>query len=226
MGLLLAIETATADGSVALLADDGSVELRPLGEQRNHAKNLALTVKALVKDRFDELDGYALSIGPGSFTGLRVGLAFVKGLAVGHPRPAVGVGTLEVLARGIFDRHPEAAFALPILDARRGEVFAALYGSSGIDPRLPVGVYPVATIPDRIAGADGVVAAGDGADLVASTWSRGKAEADVPSAAVLARLARARLSSDGGSVDALLPVYLQLSAAEQNLGLRADLSPP
>lgn len=226
MGLILAIETATADGSVAV-RDGDVVEVRELGEQRNHAKNLATTVQTLIAGRFEDIDGYALSIGPGSFTGLRVGLAFLKGLAAVVPRPVVPVSTLEVMAAGIFHHHPYAQLALPVLDARRDEVFAGLFTPSGADPRLPVSIVSATSLSQRMHGVgEGLYAGGDGTRLDLGPnppWAIAREEAHVPSAAILASLGAARLHEEGRDVDTVAPVYLQVSAAEQNLGIRAGV---
>ncbi|MEQ9496468.1 MAG: tRNA (adenosine(37)-N6)-threonylcarbamoyltransferase complex dimerization subunit type 1 TsaB [Deltaproteobacteria bacterium] len=226
MGLILAIETATADGSVAV-RDGDVVEVRELGEQRNHAKNLATTVQTLIAGRFEDIDGYALSIGPGSFTGLRVGLAFLKGLAAVVPRPVVPVSTLEVMAAGIFHHHPYAQLALPVLDARREEVFAGLFTTSGADPRLPVSIVSATSLSQRMQDVgEGLYAAGDGTRLDLGPnppWAIAREQAHVPSAAILASLGAARLNAEGRDVDTVAPVYLQVSAAEQNLGIRAGV---
>lgn len=225
--MIVGIETATAVGSVAVLREDGTVDERRLGEQRNHAKHLAGCVGELIGGRFDDVKGYALSIGPGSFTGLRIGLSFLKGLALVHPRPAVGVGTLEVLAARIFAAHPDAGHALSVLDARRDEVFAGLFGPDG-SVQLPVAVYEVGAVAGLVAGFDGIVAGGNGIGLAFGDdppWRVAADDAQVPSAADLVRIAEPRLAAaDVSDAQRLEPAYMQVSGAEQKLGIRADLT--
>jgi tRNA threonylcarbamoyladenosine biosynthesis protein TsaB len=225
--VIVGIETSTAVGSVAALHRDGSVEERSLGDRRNHAKNLATRVAELIDGRFDEVEAYALSIGPGSFTGLRIGLSFVKGLALVHPRPAVGVGSLEVASARIFEVHPDAAFALPLVDARRDEVFAALLARDGTVV-VDVGVYSIRSLPDLVRGHDGIFAGGDGIDLSYGDdppWRAADEAANAPSAADLVRIAKARFErGEVSDPQRLSPAYLQVSGAEQKLGIRADLT--
>jgi tRNA threonylcarbamoyladenosine biosynthesis protein TsaB len=221
--MLLAIDTSTRAGSVALL--DGEVlEERALG-RADHGADLAPTVAALLQGgRLARVSGYALSIGPGSFTGLRIGLAFLKGLAVVHPRPVAPVSTLRVLAEAILAQHPGAAFALPALDARRDEVFAALFarGPTGLeaDARLVEGVHALVAaraVAERLPGP--VVVGGEGAGL--APWGDAPFARDpavTPRAGLLARLAAPLLASGAGvEADRVELAYLQQSAAEEKL---------
>ena len=111
--------------------------------ERPAAETLLPCIQALLEEaalRVVELDAYAVSIGPGSFTSLRIGLATVKGLAFGSDCAAVAIPTLAVLAASA---PPGEGLRVPMLDARRGEVYAAAYGEdlSAPDACLPLGVY-------------------------------------------------------------------------------------
>jgi tRNA threonylcarbamoyladenosine biosynthesis protein TsaB len=141
--LLLAIETATRRTSVALLRGDEPVAEACGAEGAAAAATLLPEIDRLLRENqvsAAELDAFAVSIGPGSFTGLRVGLATLKGLAFGSELPVARVPTLCALAwvsqcRGL----PVAA----LLDARRGEMYAAIYDLDDDGPRcrLDEGVY-------------------------------------------------------------------------------------
>src|SRR5437764_5778870 len=112
--LILAFDTATEIATSALVAD-GEV----LGERISHAVTLLEDVDALLRRggaHADEIDALAVGVGPGSFTGVRVGLATARGLALALDLPVAGVSTLEALAAG-------APGALPVIDARRREIF-------------------------------------------------------------------------------------------------------
>lgn len=112
--LILAFDTAT-DAATSALVDDGEV----LGERASRAVTLLEDVDALLRQagaHTGDLDALAVGIGPGSFTGVRIGLATARGLALGLEIPVAGVSTLAALAAGAPD-------AIPVIDARRGEVF-------------------------------------------------------------------------------------------------------
>jgi tRNA threonylcarbamoyladenosine biosynthesis protein TsaB len=224
--LLLAIDTSTRSGSVALLRDGVVIEHRVLDDSQKRGSLLAPTVASLPGFDPANIDAYALTIGPGSFTGLRIGLAFLKGIALVHPRPVVPVSTLDVIAEHLFEADPAAAAALPILDARRQEAYAALYLRAApgqdlaADPRLPEGAYALADIAARIPSDPGlaIVAAGDGVALLPSLSSNvrvAEARLGTPDARVLGRIA-ARRRSRGAGVDvmSLEPAYHQRSPGE------------
>ena len=125
--LVLAVDTTSASGSVAV-GDAGRVqgELR-LASPTAHSARLLPAVEFLLASLAltpRDLDGYAVVVGPGSFTGLRVGLSTVQGLALASGRPCLGVSALDLLAARMRGAAPHLA---AMIDASRGEVFAGLY---------------------------------------------------------------------------------------------------
>src|SRR4030095_4843759 len=108
--MVLGIETSTALGSVAIMEDQELRGERRWETEKGHAERLMLEVDRLLEDvsiPIEALDGYAVTIGPGSFTGLRVSLATVKGLAMATQRPVIPISTLEALVRNVSDSfHP------------------------------------------------------------------------------------------------------------------------
>ena len=128
---VLGIETSTKTGSVAVVSDDGVIAQYSLNIEVTHSERLMSTVDRVLKDTglsMADFGGFAVAIGPGSFTGLRIGLSTIKGLALVTGKPVAAVPTLLALAWNL----PYAAFPVcPLLDARKNEVYAALYTFDG-----------------------------------------------------------------------------------------------
>ena len=124
---VLGIDTSTSCGSVGLIDDESIISEYLLNIPVTHSERLLGAIELILKEaRFaiGDLDGWALSLGPGSFTGLRIGVSTVKGLAFATQKPVAGVSTLDVLAHQIS---PTPYLICPILDARKGEVYTAFY---------------------------------------------------------------------------------------------------
>jgi tRNA threonylcarbamoyladenosine biosynthesis protein TsaB len=137
MSLILQIETATSSCSVAL-ANNGHVLAEKLINQRNiHAEIITLFIDELVKDAgivYQDIDAVAVSSGPGSYTGLRIGVATAKGLCFALDKPLIAVETLQGMANGIRKRGnyiTEGMLLCPMIDARRMEVFTAVFNNTG-----------------------------------------------------------------------------------------------
>ena len=125
---ILAIETSSRRGSVALLEDQHVIASLEHEQPNSHAERLLPMVRQLLTEAGwpkSSLDRLGVGVGPGSFTGLRVGIALAEGLSVGLDRPLVGVGSLLAMAFGALAEQPGPCCAL--LDARRDELFAAVY---------------------------------------------------------------------------------------------------
>ncbi|MBI1192573.1 MAG: tRNA (adenosine(37)-N6)-threonylcarbamoyltransferase complex dimerization subunit type 1 TsaB [Bacteroidetes bacterium] len=130
MERILHLETTAAVCSVALSQGPDLVVLKEHQEANAHSKVLlSLVDQAMQQAGWSprQLDAIALSAGPGSYTGLRIGSATAKGLCFALDRPLIAVDTLMALALGAFKRHPEAFFVAPMMDARRMEVYTAIY---------------------------------------------------------------------------------------------------
>ncbi len=124
---VLGIDTATKTASVCLLDDKGIVGEHTLHVEQVHSKKIMPMIERMLKDvgvAVSDIDGIAVSSGPGSFTGLRIGMSTAKGLAYTLKIPIVGVSTLESLA---FNAVPTQKLVCPILDARMKEVYSSLY---------------------------------------------------------------------------------------------------
>jgi len=127
---VLALDTTSRDGSVALVRDDAVVLARPGDAAVSHAERIPADLRAILADAgltLHDVDVFAVATGPGGFTGLRIGLAAIQGLALALDRPTAGVPSLDALAWDVLDRVPAAATAGAWMDASRGEVFAAAF---------------------------------------------------------------------------------------------------
>jgi tRNA threonylcarbamoyladenosine biosynthesis protein TsaB len=219
---LLALETATLAGGAALL-DDG----RLVGESRldialTHSERLMAVVDRLLQDcgcDVADLDALAVSIGPGSFTGLRVGVATAKGLALALEIEVAPVPTLDALAATLpFADAP----VCPLIAARRGEVYCSLYRWTG--SRMERQWDYLALPPEAaVARLDApVIVLGDGLAACRPYLARlgpGVREAGpvhaLPSPAVVGALGHAILAASGGiPAEQLVPLYLRPSEAE------------
>lgn len=137
MPLLLHIDTATEQASVCISREEQILGLISSQEQKNHAGFVQLAIQQLLADNgctIQELDAIAVTAGPGSYTGLRVGLATAKGISYALQKPLILVNTLEVMARAVLRdlqeqgiRSATNTLLCPMIDARRMEVFTALY---------------------------------------------------------------------------------------------------
>ncbi len=220
---ILGIETSTKTGSVAIVSDKGVVAQYSLNIEVTHSERLMSTIDRVLKDSgtgIGDIGGFAVSIGPGSFTGLRIGLATAKGLALATGKPIAAVSTLETLARNL----PFAAYPVcPLLDARKKEVYCAVYRLENEDPIrvMPETALPIRELAAKIPGR--TLFTGE-----ASILYRGEIEKQLgdralfaplsvvlPSAAILAE-AGLSLIRNGRQTDPdiLTPLYIRRPEAE------------
>jgi tRNA threonylcarbamoyladenosine biosynthesis protein TsaB len=139
MALLLHIDTATEQASVCLSRDETILGLTSSSEQKNHAGFVQPAIEELMRSsgcKLSELDAVSVTAGPGSYTGLRVGLATAKGICYALQKPLILINTLEVMAHAMLTEltagpspSPDT-WICPLIDARRMEVFTALYNLS------------------------------------------------------------------------------------------------
>lgn len=149
MANILNIETSTEVCSVALTSDGMVLEHREDYEGRNHALLLSGFIEEMMQyatPRGIKIDAVAVSIGPGSYTGLRIGLSEAKGLCFGLDVPLIGIDTLKILVVAtMFGNYiDENSYYVPMIDARRMEVFAGVYDSAlqEVMPARPVILTP------------------------------------------------------------------------------------
>lgn len=134
MALILQIETATQVCSAALSQDGETIAIKELQANNIHAGSLTLFIQDVMAQRgfaYADLDGIAVSKGPGSYTGLRIGVSTAKGLCFALDKPLIAVGTLNMMAEGFMKANPDyQGLICPMIDARRMEVFTAVFDAS------------------------------------------------------------------------------------------------
>jgi tRNA threonylcarbamoyladenosine biosynthesis protein TsaB len=214
---ILAFDTATNACSAAVWRDGRVVARRHEAMARGHAERLMpmiLEVMDEAGEDFTGLDALAVTNGPGAFTGLRIGLAAARGLALASGLPCLAVTTLEAVAAAVPEAERRGRVLLVALDAKRVDVYAQAF-AAGL---RPLG-EPVAALPDRLPrllanAAGAAVVAGDAAaralDALAAAGiaASESSAAGVPDAAVVAALAAARWKP-GAAVGKPRPLYLR-----------------
>lgn len=223
---LLVIDTATPICGVAL-AHHGSVEAAvSLDTGQTHTRTIMDMIMSIMRFcgiDLQQIDGFVVTQGPGSFTGLRIGISTVKGLAMAMGKPVTGVSTLEALAS---QAHTECELICPMIDARRGEVYWALFHrqKGQLATLLPEQVGPAEKAAEQIDArccfiGNGALAYRGTLEPLAHTSSQWVSDDESRlSPAAVARIGW-RLFQSGQSVDPALfaPVYLRKSDAEINL---------
>jgi len=232
--LLLAIDSATPVAGVALLNDDKIIKEEFSNYKKTHSETLMPVVDRVLREcerSLADLDAFILTMGPGSFTGLRIGGATVKGLSMATGKPIITVSTLDVLAHNVAGTD---ALVCPLLDARKNEVYTSFYDVSG---KVPVRLDNIiACAPEdfiKMAAAhlkdynQKIILVGDGYYAHQGFFKQklGTKLVDLPPhlmlprAAALASLGREKyLHKEFTNVFALRPAYIRLSEAETRLG--------
>lgn len=209
---LLAIDTALEACSVGVAVPGRPPVLRSEIIGRGHAERLFGMMSAAMAEAglaFATLDRIAVTVGPGSFTGIRVGIAAARGLALVVGCPVVGIGTLAVVAAAAREVGGPVP-VLAVLDARRDEVYVAAFAADGM-PHAPPAVLTPAAAAALVA--PGMVLAGSGAGLVAAAMPSPAAVVavpPVPDVAALLRLAAAAPAPEGPP----RPLYLRAPDAK------------
>ena len=228
---VLALDTTTRAGSVALVEDDRIVDERRGDGARTHAARLPAEITTLVDAHhvsLSDIDLYAVASGPGSFTGLRIGIATIQGLAFVHARPVVAIPALDALAHMERADAPPGTLIATWMDAHRGEVFAALYRVTDaaafsqeglVEIEGPTVGLPAVTLARWAAQVEGLPGrfVGDGAALYAAEIRAAAPAARIVEAPLLAgSIARLALARRFAAVDpaAIRALYVRRPDAE------------
>jgi tRNA threonylcarbamoyladenosine biosynthesis protein TsaB len=221
--IILALDTTTRGGSVAVVEDERLLALLPGDESRTHGERLpaeigrVLEMAARTKEQIDLL---AVATGPGAFTGLRIGLAAMQGLAMTLNKPVAGVSALDALSKQAGDSDVDVI--LPWMDAQRGDVFATVIDArTNTALEAPVAANPEALlaswqhhINDRSAVFIGDAASRD-AEVIKRFDARWQTRTPTPLAPQIAQLARLKAQrGEAGPPHALEPIYVRRPDAE------------
>jgi tRNA threonylcarbamoyladenosine biosynthesis protein TsaB len=214
---ILGIETATRTGSIGVAGCESDFAEIRFSCGATHAERLAGAVNYLLEIqeiRISDLDGIAVSIGPGSFTGLRIGLGLAKGLAFGAEKPLYAVPTMEAM---VSQAPPWCRFACVLLRARTGEMYRSLYHWNGkwvlrVKPETVTEERIFAGIPD-----EPVLFLGEGSRILKKTITEERkgacflaADRDLPSGLAVARIgAFHHEKGQRADIQTLAPQYVQ-----------------
>ena len=220
---VIAIETATMVGSIAIIDAARVISEITLNARATHSERLMAAIDRLLGDSglaIDDMDGVAVSIGPGSFTGLRIGLSAAKGLSYASGKPLIGIPTLDALALNMtFSSY----LICPIQDARKGEVYTALYRPGDNSPEKMTD--DMAVDPSALAGmiTQKTVFLGDGVNRyrellmkqLGELYNEAPIPLQLPRASNVAMLGLKRLEKgDTDDPFTLIPRYIRKSEAE------------
>ncbi len=219
-GAVLGLETSGGACSVALVAGGRVLARRYRAMSRGHAEVLVPLVCEAVAEAgvaFSDLGGIGVTVGPGSFTGIRVGLATARGLGLAADRPVVGITSFAAIAHAVpVSARAGYALLLVVIDTRRQDVFA-----EGYDPEGRVALAGAVWQPKDLVGLPGsgpILLAGDGAGLVAPALAKAGYSVETaatapPDAVDVAVLAAARLAAAGAPETAPRALYLRAAEA-------------
>jgi tRNA threonylcarbamoyladenosine biosynthesis protein TsaB len=221
MTAILAIETSTLTASVAILVD-GAIAIEKESGVNNHSELLLPLIEECLKAAeltLGDLHTIAVGAGPGSFTGLRIGMATVKGLCFATGVPLTPVSSLAALAFD-FKKDDESPLLVPVLDARRGEIYAGFYQRAGDDlvSRGDERVLAPEALADVVAAhkAGEVILCGDGAtkykELLAPVGLIDVLSRQTPSASAIAHLAQHMSPLE--EIATAAPTYVRLPEAQ------------
>lgn len=218
--IVLGLETSTPSGGVALLGDEGLLGLEVVTSARAHSRLILPAAEKLLRENgldWGSVDVVAVSRGPGSFTGVRVGLALAKGLCWGGAARLTAVSTLQALALNAWSGEDVVA-VVPVLNARLGEVYAAAYLPSGEEILSERACTPEELAQELPEGR--LLLAGDGAPLMTGLLGEralvARVDRRLPSPASVALLGR-RQAEAGRFDDPVLvaPAYLREARTSQ-----------
>lgn len=220
--MLLSMDSSAVTASVALTDGDEIIKSEFVNSGLTHSETLLPMITRVMDGRkYSELDGIAITAGPGSFTGVRIGVATVKGLAFNDDIPCYSVSTLEAIAYNFVDKN---AVVCAVMDARRMQFYNALFRvqNGEVERLCDDRAISIDDLRNELKQYDKVIIAGDGAKLCFQNIELENCtladEDRIYQNAV--GVAKAAQNKNAISPKALMPVYLRQSQAERELKLK------
>lgn len=220
--MLLSMDSSAVTASVALTDGDEIIKSEFVNSGLTHSETLLPMITRVMDGRkYSELDGIAITAGPGSFTGVRIGVATVKGLAFNDDIPCYSVSTLEAIAYNFVDKN---AVVCAVMDARRMQFYNALFRvqNGKVERLCDDRAISIEDLRNELKQYDKVIIAGDGAKLCFQNIELDNCtladEDRIYQNAV--GVAKAAKNKNAISPKALMPVYLRQSQAERELKLK------
>lgn len=222
--MILSVDSSAVTASCALTDGDTVIRQELINAGLTHSETLLPMIKRVMTGyEYKDLEAIAVTAGPGSFTGIRIGVATVKGLAFNDNVPCIGISTLEAIA---YNFQNENIVVCAVMDARRMQFYNALFKvENGVVTRLcPDRAISIDDLKKELESYDNVVVAGDGAKLCFDNLGldnvRLADEDRIYQNGV--GVARACVGKEKISAAALMPVYLRPSQAERELKLKRE----
>ena len=220
--MLLSLDSSAVTASVALTDGDRVIKSEFVNSGLTHSETLLPMVKRVMGDyEFSSLDAVAITAGPGSFTGVRIGVATVKGIAFAGNIPCYGVSTLEAIAYNFVD---ENCIVCAVMDARRMQFYNAIFKvENGTVSRLtPDRAISIDDLHEELKQYDSVIIAGDGAALCSQNIALDNCKIAADDKIYQNALSVAKCVKNKKPIapSALMPVYLRQSQAERELKLK------
>lgn len=220
--MLLSMDSSAVTASVALTDGDEIIKSEFVNSGLTHSETLLPMITRVMDDhKYSELDGIAITAGPGSFTGVRIGVATVKGLAFNDDIPCYSVSTLEAIAYNFLD---ENAVVCAVMDARRMQFYNALFRvqNGKVERLCDDRAISIEDLRSDLKQYDKVIIAGDGANLCfrnieLENCSLADDDRIYQNAVGVAKAAQ---NKNAISPKALMPIYLRQSQAERELKLK------
>lgn len=220
--MILSIDSSAVSASVALTENGSVIKSEFINTGLTHSETLMPMIKRVMSGvDLSSLDAIAVTVGPGSFTGVRIGVATVKGLAFAHNIPCIGVSTLEAIAYNFMDKN---CVVCAVMDARRMQFYNAVFRiNNGVVTRLcDDRAIDINDLRENISEYENVIIAGDGAKLCYDNINLDNVtladDAHILQNAVSVALCTKHKEKISHS--ALVPVYLRQSQAERELKLK------
>lgn len=218
--MLLSFDSSAVTASAALTEGDRIIKSEFINAGLTHSETLLPIIKGVMQGHsFDELEAIAVTAGPGSFTGIRIGVATAKGIAFHSDIPCVGISTLEAIAHNF-----ENGIVCAVMDARRMQFYNALFSvkNGGVERICEDRAVSIEALKNELSEYGEVIIAGDGARLCYENIGLENVilAADDKLYQNALGVARAAENKKRISASSLMPVYLRLSQAERELKLK------